>query len=662
MAQSTGQFLGLDRASAAYGLRLAFAAWLAFAIASLLHTGNAYWAAMPIWVVAQASKGLLFERGFFRIVGTIAGAAVGFGLVQMVANPIVLLALLGLWVAFNATATLLLRGVLSYGTLMSGMTAAIVILPSVLSPEHSRAIGLARVECTLIGVVVVTLVTGLWTPSSPREDFYRQVRHLAGSATGFLASVLNGLPEQECTQQEWRILRQMGEAQANAARITAGSVEGHRRLHLVDALIVAALQAMAAGRAVERRMRRETAARQPLADEIGKVAASLLGDGDVSVTRGLDRIAHLAPRLADALSRLTTAADRLRAGHGRADVRSFGRKATYLAPHHDVRLALETGFAAGAATFLAAVLGLVSGWSTGELAALGVCIFSMVLGSLPAPRLIAPLMLQGIAAGVATALFYRLLIQPYVTTLPVLLLSMAPFILLGGLARASRKTTGPALDANMGFLLASQAVLPAVTDHAVIFNQSAALVLAAVLVCPVVILMSRNPMRHVSRAIQAVRQDLLRLSARKATPGDTGQDADVTRLLLRLSLHLEKMTALPLPPDRSLLALLSLAEAIVRLRAYAGQPGLSDLARRNLSDDRLGLDRLQSDPGSLAADLCQMAAVMDDKQASDALLDVAAGLRASQGLLTFTLRTSDAGACIRGGIARLVHRSHRSTH
>lgn len=644
MAQSIGQLLGLDRSSTAYGLRLAFAAWLAFAIASLLHTGNAYWAAMPIWVVAQASKGLLFERGFFRIVGTIAGAAVGFGLVQLVTNPTILLALLGLWVALNATATLFLRGVLSYGTLMSGMTAAIVILPSVLSPEHSRAIGLARVECTLIGVVVVTLVTGLWTPASPREDFYRQVRQIAGAAVTFLADVLNGLPEEEYAQQEWRILRQMGEAQANAARITAGSVEGYRRLHLVDALIIAALQAMAAGGAVERRMRRETIDRQPLADEVGKVGASLLGDGEVSLDEGLGRIAHLDRRLTDSLKRLAAAVNMLQATPGRADVRSFGRKATYLAPHHDARLALETGFAAGAATFLASVMGLLSGWSAGELAALGVCIFSMVLGSLPAPRAIAPLMLQGIVAGVATALFYRLVIQRHVTTLPVLLLSMAPFILIGGLARASRKATGPALDANMGFLLASQAVLPAVTDHATIFNQSAALVLAAALVCPVVILMSRGPVRHVNRAVDAIRRDLLRLTARKVTQGETGQDADMTRQLLRLSLHLEKTTALPLPQDRSLLAILSLAEAIMRLRGYAGQPGLSDIALKNLGDDRLGLDRLQRDPANLAADLCQLASTMDDRQASDALLDVAAGLRASQGLLTLTVRAADVAA------------------
>lgn len=92
------------------------------------------------------------------------------------------------------------------------------------------------------------------------------------------------------------------------------------------------------------------------------------------------------------------------------------------------------------------------------------------------------------------------------------------------------------------------------------------------------------------------------------------------------------------------MAVLSLAEAIVRLRACAGQPGLSDIARRNLGDDRLCLDRLQSDPGNLATELDQLAAAMDDRQASDALRDVSTGLRGGRSLPTLTARAADTAA------------------
>ena len=66
-ARKIGSWLGLDRAAVGYALTLFLAATLAFAIASLFHVQNAYWAAMPIWVVAQAQRGLMFERAVSRI-------------------------------------------------------------------------------------------------------------------------------------------------------------------------------------------------------------------------------------------------------------------------------------------------------------------------------------------------------------------------------------------------------------------------------------------------------------------------------------------------------------------------------------------------------------------------------------------------------------------
>ena len=53
---------GLDRPVLTRALALALSAWVAFAIATLVHVQNAYWAAMPVWVVAQPVRGVLVER------------------------------------------------------------------------------------------------------------------------------------------------------------------------------------------------------------------------------------------------------------------------------------------------------------------------------------------------------------------------------------------------------------------------------------------------------------------------------------------------------------------------------------------------------------------------------------------------------------------------
>jgi uncharacterized membrane protein YccC len=616
-----GEWLGLDRPAVYRGLRLALAALLAFAIASLLHVGNAYWAAMPVWVVSQSARGLLLERGFFRVAGTLAGAAAGFAIIQLDSLPYLVLALLGAWVWFNASLVQLLRGVHGYGAMMAGMTAAVVVLPSVFHPEHAAQIAIARVDCTLIGVIVVTAVTGFWTPAAQRAEFYQQVRHLARDVTGFVAVRLAAPERTDQGAPEPRILLEMVRLQAKATLVTAGSVEGYRRLHHVDALIVATLGVLSAGRALTRRARRGVVEPNGLGP---LVTAAIEPEG----AQALARIEAVDAALALALRRLVAAEAALEAAPDTADARSFGRKAIYLAPHHDKRLAIESGAIAGMAAFAASALAHVSGWAAGDLAALGVCIFSMVLGSLPAPKTIAPVMLRGVTAGVAAALVYRLCVQPYVTTVPGLILSVAPFILVGGLGRVSRKTEMPALDANMCFMLASQAVLPAVTDHAVIFNGAAALMLAAGLVTSGFMLLSPRPDRRVARTARAIGTDLLRIV--QAGPVDPDQrQAVAVRQMLRLSVDLERASALLPGSSGSPVALLNLGEAIEALRALRERPevrALADAALRTLRD-------LVKDPSGTADRLDAAADTAPDGDVATSLRDIAVALRESRSLL-----------------------------
>lgn len=66
--------LGLDRPRFLHALQLAVAAILAFAIACAFHVQKAYWAAMPVFVVAQPTRGLIFERGALCLPRTLIGA------------------------------------------------------------------------------------------------------------------------------------------------------------------------------------------------------------------------------------------------------------------------------------------------------------------------------------------------------------------------------------------------------------------------------------------------------------------------------------------------------------------------------------------------------------------------------------------------------------
>ena len=122
MLTNFSHWIGLDEAAAAQAARLTLAAWLAFGIAALLHVQNAYWAAMPIWVVAQPSRGLLLERALYRLFGTLLGALVGFAVLAH-DSPAVQLVFLAAVIALFAGTTHLLRGAKAYAALMAGMTA-----------------------------------------------------------------------------------------------------------------------------------------------------------------------------------------------------------------------------------------------------------------------------------------------------------------------------------------------------------------------------------------------------------------------------------------------------------------------------------------------------------------------------------------------------------
>ena len=622
-----------------YALQLALAAWLAFAIASFLHIENAYWAAMPIWVVAQSSRGLLLERAFFRIVGTLVGGAVGFGLMHIPASPYLVLALLGLWIALASGLTHLLRGVHYYGALMAGMTAAIVVLPSIWTPDAALGIATARVECTLIGVVVVTLVTGFLTPEAQRQEFYQRVRKVAGSAVAHVAQLLSRHDSTESAEAERRILAGLSKLENAAPLVTAGSIEGYRRLRHIDSLVVASLSVIAAGAALRTRMQAGADTPADLMAHLQALAHRLRAgkspDGLEIPVPPAEATSKALWRLQRALQQLLAAAAMLDSDGDKADAHAFGARPARLAAHREWALARRTGLVSGAVSFAASALGYWSGWPAAELAALGVCIFSMVLGSMAMPQKVAPSLLKGILVGVTVATLYRFLLQPHITTLPELLLSVAPFILVGGLARASTRFALPAIDYNMGFLLVSQAVLPAVTDAAAIWSGAFALTGVAFLVAGSFILLPRDSGRQAIEAAERVRRDLQRLIERRQAPDGTDWQAQTTRQILRLTLHLGRASEVAERVPTGMLAVLNLGYAIGDLHAAAQRAQAEPAAQRIVSEAQglllAGIDI----PELTAARLRALASGAEDRAIAEILDDIAAALIEGAALLTF---------------------------
>ncbi|MGY6247030.1 FUSC family protein [Bosea thiooxidans] len=547
--------LGLDRAAIRQGLLLALAAMIAFGLAAMLHVRNAYWAAMPVFVIAQPMRGLVFERGLFRLLGTLAGAGVGLCLLQLAPHPLAMLALLGVWVGVNAALTHMLSGVQGYAALLAGMTAAVVMIPSVFDPGHGLPLAVARAECTLIGVIVAILIIGFATPRSPRDAFLEEVRDASDAVLREIAVILRG---QGALAGERGLLRRLAELQDRGTLVFAGSLRGYRSLHHLQVLLVAALGAMVEARSLRRR--------DPDRAEIVAEALNREPDGTVL----LSAMADPADRaLADELTTIAGARQAIEQASPSEQALSWQGLRPRLAFFFDPAIAGWVGLLAGAATFLASWAAYGLGWPEAELTALGVCIFAMVLGSLPRPRAVAPVMLRGVLVGVFVAVLYRLAVQPWVVNLPLLLVTLAPFVVLGGLARASGRFGAPALDANMCFLLAGQAGAPAAERALTVLSGSLALAVAvAIATTAVRLLPDPNRFRH-RNARRAIERDLARIAGDTLSETPANVRRRTSRQLMRLALHLGRASAPASPEDGSLVALLETGTVLGRLRAMA---------------------------------------------------------------------------------------------
>lgn len=628
----------LDRQVVVRGLALALSAWLAFAIATLVHVQNAYWAAMPVWVVAQASRGVLLERALFRVVGTLLGAAVGFAILHVPVHPYAQFALLGLWVALNGGLTHVLRGVHGYGALLAGITAAIVVVPSALAPGATLEFATARVECTLIGVLVATVITGLATPKSPAHAFFLQIRHLSADAVAYAADVLrHGAPAMGAEKR--RILAEISEVEASARLTLAGSFEGYRRLHDVDSLVVGTLGVMSAAVALRPQADAPAGWTEGPASRLASVAGRLRSASDQSLEESSPIYSRAdseaspedgGERLSSALTRLLEANAALARPLGPSSALPFQRELAVLAPHREWPQAGRTALASGAAAFLAAALARGTGSPLVVQAAMGLCIFPLVLGSMALPQHIAPKLLTGVVAGAFVAALYRLLLQPAFPSPPALWWTLAPFLLVGGFLRAHPRTAIAGVDFNMCFLLASQAGATTAVSPLDIVGGSAALAAAACLVAGSYILMPRRSVKQAEEAVGVIRRDLLRMV--EPAPGDTLGDwrARGARQILRLSLHLGRAKDLGWRWPKGMLAVLSLGHAIEALHEH---PETTDGPTKAAAFG--ALRRLVENPRGTAREMRRLAGATPDASLRQVLLDLADGLETSAELLTF---------------------------
>nr|WP_320133987.1 FUSC family protein [uncultured Holophaga sp.] len=574
--------LGWDVFTLRRAFSLAVSGWIAYFIASALHFHNAYWAVFPTIVITLPTRGVLLERGVWRLVGTVIGASAALGILHLPGSIWLKFVALALWIALNAGQPHLTRSVKAYAGTLSGMTAAVVGVPALFAPVNAIHWAIARLDCTLIGVIVATLVMALTTPRSDLGEFYDQVRSVVAEAIEYATHLLSGGPDEGA--RERAILARLSHLESSARITSAGSLEGFRNRRQVDLLMVAALSAMAAARDI----------RDGLGSQELERARQLALDVQELRRSGTPLPRPIPEEGPAPLRRFDTALqDLLNANRAltQADPSLAMPLHQRLTPHREWGLAAKTGAIAGFTALVVLCLCHLSGIPALGLSALGVCIFMQVLGVAQPPRHIAARIFGGICLGALLGMAYRIWIQPGFGTHADVLITLVPFMLLMGLARAHPKAGPWGMDPALCFLMASQLDMPAVQTSQAIW-ESAALVIGAGIALPTILLfMPTHPRQLARRAAQSVRRDLLRILA------DEGADpmewhARASRQILRLCLHLGRVGG---EHPEGLLATLNLGRAVIDLHDLGMPAGARALLVDVLSGDKAfqeGVDTL----------------------------------------------------------------------
>jgi uncharacterized membrane protein YccC len=461
------EFLASERASWLFVFKTLLAMYLAIWLAMWLQLEKPTTTLVTVAIVMHPQSGMVLAKSFFRAIGTLAGSVFALVLVAMFPQQRELfLGTLALWVALCAGGATLYRNFMSYGFVLAGYSAAIVVLPAITHPLLVFDSAVMRLSEVLLGIVVAGVVSDAVWPERLREVLRRNAREqfahfldFARNSTGgsmarsemeqvylrfvraavqlenMRAAVIFEDPEVRARSSRMRLLNQSYMAATSSFQSVhhlINRLQRGGRTVVADALMMLyrpisqALSPEPVGQhdpSVLAPRLRECELHQP--QQILQLRATMPDDPVTLVE--FDTGAALLQRFTSELRRFTEVESSLRSKkrlRGNVERVSFRRGNDY----------------AGAAvavlrTFLTmiglSVFWLASGWPYGSTAMLLATVFAGLMATAPNPvgAVVNAVLSQGV--GMAAAFVLTFWILPGCDGFPMLVVAMLPFLLVG---------------------------------------------------------------------------------------------------------------------------------------------------------------------------------------------------------------------------------------
>lgn len=430
------------------------ALWIGYA----LDLDNPRWSVVSVFIVMLPESGLVLEKGFYRIAGTLVGCAASLAFVAAFAQyGELFLGAMAVWMGVFVACSMRYRNYQAYAWAMTGYTAYIVGLPAVANPDGAFAVAVARATEIAIGVGCAGLVSALILPRTSGDRLARQTRELFESFTGHVGGIFSG-PDDAAADEAAQV-RFMDALAAQDTAMSAsafedphnpGRVVRTRRLNRVLTRVATRLhqlrqlrRRLRSGDSEENHAHREIDALLTVPPESGYEPERLAGL--LRARRGAlaERVRALRPRIAGERAGLdfdthAELADDFLAGFAEYAERYSRVGETSAEPEPEGRPVptsrvdwLVAGITGLRATLTMAVLSwfwLATNWPDGATALVCGAISYALCAGTPSPVKTAWQTLVSCLITIVPGFLFRFVMMPQVQGFPMIFLALAPFL------------------------------------------------------------------------------------------------------------------------------------------------------------------------------------------------------------------------------------------
>ncbi|NVE00048.1 FUSC family protein [Massilia sp. BJB1822] len=489
--------------------------WI-FVLKSMLAAFSALWLAFRLgldspstamtttFILALPSSGMVLEKAFYRLLGTVVGCASALLLIALFPQQTPMLFIgLALWVGLCTGGAAMYRNQQSYSFVLAGYTACMIAIPAIDAPSGAFLLAVTRLTEVSLGVICATVVNDALFPRHHNAQLMRTVQARRHSFVGFCREVLErrlSPAEAELTHLRFAADIAALESGRAAAFFEAAHARSQtRQLHAFNAALMTALTTLYTLHRLLHRLHLQPDSPAPqllqamqqrlaqaLADDVPPDMAALEQDiaaaraelalrlaqaSDVDDAGAAQEVAGLTPQwqidFDTAVELLERFAANLAAFHASYDgltqqKRSQVSEPRAYKPKTPPGIVLASGFRAAAALLGGAVIGYWMAWPHAATALLMTTIFCALCSSSPRPTAMVKQILTGFLIAWPLSFVVEFFLVARASGFPMLVLAALPLFAYGSYLSTNPKKAG----VGVGIILFSaQVIAPANQMH-----------------------------------------------------------------------------------------------------------------------------------------------------------------------------------------------------